>query len=58
VFNSDSKNYFSFVPDSLSPARNMAEPVMASRYPTDLNGNNRFADGNPDVGCYEWISKY
>lgn len=58
VFNSDSKNYFSFVPDSLSPARNMAEPAMASRYPTDLNGNNRFADGNPDVGCYEWISKY
>ena len=60
VFLSDSydykKNtYFNFMPDSVSPARGIADKSIANSYPVDLNGNNRLADGNPDVGAYEWV---
>lgn len=53
-FDYEKKKYFDFTPDSVSPARNIADPSMASRFPLDLNGKNRFADGRPDAGAYEW----
>lgn len=55
-FDSESKSYFDFSLDSISPARNIAEVSTASRYTLDLNGKSRFVDGQPDAGCYEWQS--
>jgi hypothetical protein len=46
--------YFNFMPDSVSPARNIADPSIAAQYPIDLNGNKRLLDGKPDAGAYEW----
>jgi len=46
--------YFNFTPDSVSPIRGLANPVVASQFPLDLNGNNRLNDGAPDAGAYEW----
>jgi len=45
---------FDFTPDSVSPARGLADPKVASQYPIDLNGNSRLTDGAPDAGAYEW----
>ncbi len=53
-FDNETKKYFDFTPDSISPARNIADILVASKYPLDLNGKNRFTDGTPDAGCYEW----
>ncbi len=45
---------FTFGLDSVSVAVNAADPdITRSYYPTDLNGHDRFADGRPDIGCYE-----
>ena len=49
--------YYNFMPDSVSPARNIADPDVAKLYPTDLNGKNRLEDGKPDAGAYEWQPK-
>lgn len=46
--------YYNFMPDSVSPARDIADPDVAKLYPVDLNGNNRLEDGKPDAGAYEW----
>jgi hypothetical protein len=46
--------YFNFLPDSVSPVRGLADPEIAQRYPTDLRGRSRLADGAPDAGAYEW----
>lgn len=53
-FDYEKKKYFDFTPDSVSPARNIGDPSVASEYPIDLNGRNRFFDQKPDAGCYEW----
>jgi len=53
-YNLDNNSYFNFMPDSVSPARGLADPTIASQYPLDLNGNNRLKDGAPDAGAYEW----
>lgn len=45
---------YNFMPDSVSPARGIADPEIARRFPLDLNGKNRLADGAPDAGAYEW----
>ncbi len=50
----EKKIYFNFMPDSISPARGIADKTIANHYPLDLNGNNRMADGTPDAGAYEW----
>lgn len=50
----EENTYFNFTPDSVSPARGLADKVIASQYPLDLNGNNRMEDGEPDAGAYEW----
>jgi len=46
--------YFDFTPDSVSPARGLANPVIAAEFPLDLNGNQRLEDNAPDAGAYEW----
>lgn len=46
--------YFDFMPDSVSPARGIADPGIAAQFPLDLNGNSRLTDGAPDAGAYEW----
>lgn len=50
----EKKLYFDFRPDSVSPARGIADPSVATLYPIDLNGRSRLADGAPDAGAYEW----
>jgi len=53
-YNSEKNINFNFVPDSVSPARGLADPTVATQFPIDLNGNNRLTDGAPDAGAYEW----
>lgn len=50
---SDKSQYYDFRLDSASLALDIADSLIATRYPTDLNGNARMADGHPDAGCYE-----
>lgn len=45
---------YDFRLDSISPARNVADPQFSISLPLDLNGNNRFTDKGPDIGCYEF----
>ncbi|MDR1738904.1 MAG: hypothetical protein LBR66_08855 [Candidatus Symbiothrix sp.] len=45
---------YDFRLDSLSPARNIANPLYASELPLDLDGKNRFTDTAPDIGAYEY----
>jgi hypothetical protein len=47
-------NYYDFQLDSVSPARNIADMEIAKKYPLDMNGVNRIADGTPDAGAYQW----
>lgn len=49
--------YFNFTPDSVSPARGLADPEISTLFPLDLNGKSRLADGEPDAGAYEWYPK-
>lgn len=53
-FNSEELKYYSFVPDSVSPIRDIGNLDVATAYPLDLNGNSRLADKKPDAGAYEW----
>jgi hypothetical protein len=39
--------------DSLSPAKNIGDPVISTTIPTDINGKDRTQ--TPDLGAYEWI---
>ena len=50
----NTNRHYNFHLDSLSTARDIANPDYAAIYPYDLDGNNRLADGKPDAGCYEW----
>jgi hypothetical protein len=52
----EKNTYFDFTPDSVSPARGLADPTIAAQFPVDLNGNKR-DDGAPDAGAYEWKPK-
>ncbi|MDD3079674.1 MAG: right-handed parallel beta-helix repeat-containing protein [Paludibacter sp.] len=56
-YDAEGNYYFNFMPDSLSSARGIADPDIASQYPLDLNGNSRLEDGTPDAGAYEWQGK-
>lgn len=38
-----------------SEARNSADSAIASQYPVDLDGNERFLDGKPDIGAFEFV---
>ena len=50
----DKEQYYDFRLDSLSPARDIADSLIATRYPLDRLGKNRLEDGKPDAGCYEY----
>ena len=50
----EKKTYFNFMPDSVSPVRAKADPVVAAQFPLDLNGNNRLIGNKPDIGAYQW----
>ena len=47
--------YYDFTLDSLSLARDKADGQVAEQYPLDRLGNNRMADGKPDLGAYEYV---
>jgi hypothetical protein len=53
-YNLDKNTYFNFTLDSISPARGLADPVVASQFPLDLNGNSRITGNKPDAGAYQW----
>jgi hypothetical protein len=57
VKNNQYEFFYDFRLDSISPARNVADPVYSIKLPYDLNGVDRFADGEPDLGAYEWRSR-
>lgn len=38
-----------------SPARDIANPETARLIPYDLDNIDRFLDGKPDIGAYEWF---
>jgi hypothetical protein len=41
--------------DTLSVAKDVADPTTAQFYPADLEGNSRFEDVGPDIGAYERV---
>jgi hypothetical protein len=45
---------YDFRLDSISPARNIANPKFSRRLPYDINGVDRFLDDGPDIGGYEY----
>lgn len=45
--------YYDFCLDSLSPARGIADSIIAAVYPVDRLGHRR--KKHPDAGCYEYI---
>ena len=45
-------HYYDFRLDSLSPARGIADSIIALDYPIDRLGNTR--KPHPDAGCYEF----
>lgn len=53
-FDYEEGRYFDFTPDSVSPARGLANPVISAQFPLDLHGKSRLTDGAPDAGAYEW----
>ena len=48
---------YDFRIDSLSPARNVANPDIARLIPLDMNGLDRFSDDGPDMGGYEYYKE-
>jgi hypothetical protein len=48
---------YDFRLDSISPARNAADPVISELFPYDIKGIDRFSDEGPDIGGYEWRMK-
>jgi len=46
---------YNYVPDSLSPIRNIGDPIFAKEVPYDLNNISRLSDTGPDLGAYEYI---
>ncbi len=55
LVDNDSKSIpYDFRIDSISPARDVADPEIARKIPYDLNGISRFLDKGPDMGGYEY----
>lgn len=46
-------NYYDFHLDSLSPAREIGDSIVALPYPSDRDGVSR-AEVKPDAGCYQY----
>jgi hypothetical protein len=43
--------------DTLSPAKDIGNPVYSKMFPFDLKGNDRTTDKGPDLGAFERIEK-
>lgn len=50
------EDYYDFRLDSASLARDWADVPTAEKYSLDRLGNNRMADGKPDLGAYEYVN--
>ena len=50
------EEYYDFRLDSASLARDWADVSTAEKYPLDRLGNDRMADGKPDLGAYEYVN--
>jgi hypothetical protein len=46
---------YNYVPDSLSPARDIGARYYGEKVPYDLNNVSRLSDSAPDLGAYEYI---
>lgn len=53
--NNERLYYYNFHLQGQSSAIDRADKTYSISYPTDLDGNSRLNDTNPDIGCYEWI---
>lgn len=53
--NSDTLYMYNFHLDSISPARNTADPEIAKKLPYDMDGVSRLQDKGPDMGAYEYV---
>jgi hypothetical protein len=51
----DSINVYNYVPDSLSPVRDIGARIYGEKVPFDLNQVSRLSDNAPDLGAYEYI---
>lgn len=49
--------YYDFSLDPKSQAIGKANSAVSARFPTDLRGQNRLSDGNPDLGACEFLNK-
>lgn len=47
---------WNFIPDSTSFSNNKGSLSIANLVPFDLRGKDRLADGNPDLGAFEWMA--
>ena len=57
-YDTEKQIYFNFIPDSVSPLREMADPAITTLYNLELDmfGKNRMTEGKPDIGAYQWQS--
>jgi hypothetical protein len=53
----DSIEVYNYVPDSLSPVRDIGARIYGEKVPLDLNQVSRLSDAAPDLGAYEYIYK-
>ncbi|MDR0830731.1 MAG: hypothetical protein LBN95_11565 [Prevotellaceae bacterium] len=51
------KSYYDYQLVENSRAKDVANTAVAAQYPTDFFDKNRFSDGNPDLGAYEFFSE-
>jgi hypothetical protein len=52
-FDSITLTYRDYRLDTLSPAKDKANPVFSNYFPLDMLGINRLSDAGPDIGAYE-----
>jgi len=54
----DTENFlYDFRPDSLSAIRGLADAEYSRLFPIDRRGVSRLADGQPDAGAYEGVTR-
>ncbi len=53
----DPYNDYNYALDTLSPAKDVGNPIYGQLYPLDILNNDRTADKGPDLGAFERIEK-
>jgi hypothetical protein len=48
---------YNYALDTLSPAKDIGNPVFGQQFPFDILNNDRNADNGPDLGAFERIEK-